>query len=182
MGGEDPAVNAGNKYPMSMSVPKASPILIPSSQARNSSVCHPAIVMLALSLPFPSFPWPAIPTKESQGPITGRPTGYPNICPRRDHRPASARPPFLPPLHRNCDHENKVGDCVRGNLRERGRDRERGRKWSWLFTPFRSSRAKSNPHDLVNAGIISCVHYDLIRSCTIRPTSMQIVGVGLPGN
>ena len=72
MGGEDPAVNAGNKYPMSMSVPKASPILIPSSQARNSSVCHPAIVMLALSLPFPSFPWPAIPTKESQGPITGR--------------------------------------------------------------------------------------------------------------
>ena len=78
-----------------------------------------------------------------------------------DHRPASARPPFLPPLHRNCDHENKVGDCVRGNLRERGR--ERGRKWSWLFTPFRSSRAKSNPLALVNAGIISYLDYDLIR-------------------
>ena len=141
------------------------PILIPSSQARNSSVCHPAIVMLALSLPLLSFPPMAIPTKESQGPITGRPTGYPNICPRRDHRPASARPPFVPPLHRNCDHENKVGDCVRGNLRERGRERERerGRKWSWLFTPFRSSRAKSNPLGLVNVGIISHVDYDLIK-------------------
>ena len=144
MGGEDPAVNAGNKYPMSMSVPKASPILIPSSQARNSSVCHPAIVMLALSLPFPSFPWPAIPTKESQGPITGRPTGYPNICPRRDRRPASARPPFLPPLHRNCDHENKVGDCVRGNLRERG---ERERKEVELAVhslPFQQGKVKSS--------------------------------------
>ena len=124
MGGEDPAVNAGNKYPMSMSVPKASPILIPSSQARNSSVCHPAIVMLALSLPFPSFPWPAIPTKESQGPITGRPTGYPNICPRPPPTCLSTSS-SLAPLHRNCDHENKVGDCVRGNLRERGRERPR---------------------------------------------------------
>ena len=88
--------------------------------------------------------------KESQGPITGRPTGYPNICPpTRDRRPASARPPFLPPLHRNhrnCDHENKVGDCVRGNLRERG-ERERERKEVELAVhslPFQQGKVKSS--------------------------------------
>ena len=126
MGGEDPAVNAGNKYPMSMSVPKASPILIPSSQARNSSVCHPAIVMLALSLPFPFFPSHGLPypQKSHKGQSRADRRAIQTFAP--DHRPASARPPFLPPLHRNCDHENKVGDCVRGNLRERGREREEG--------------------------------------------------------
>ena len=128
MGGEDPAVNAGNKYPMSMSVPKASPILIPSSQARNSSVCHPAIVMLALSLPFPSFPSHGLPYPQKSHKGQSRADRRAIQTFASDHRPASARPPFLPPLHRNhrnCDHENKVGDCVRGNLRERGRERPR---------------------------------------------------------
>ena len=141
MGGEDPAVNAGNKYPMSMSVPKASPILIPSSQARNSSVCHPAIVMLALSLPFPSFPYPQ---KSHKGQSRADRRAIQTFA--SDHRPASARPPFLPPLHRNCDHENKVGDCVRGNLRERG-EGPRERKEVELAVhslPFQQGKVKSS--------------------------------------
>ena len=99
MGGEDPAVNAGNKYPMSMSVPKASPILIPSSQARNSSVCHPAIVMLALSLPFPSFPSHGLPypQKSHKGQSRADRRAIQTFAP--DHRtdlPQHVLPSFLP--------------------------------------------------------------------------------------
>ena len=52
-----------------------------------------------------------------------------------------------PPLPRNCDHENKVGDCVRGNLRERGRERPREREEVELAVhslPFQQGQIKSS--------------------------------------
>ena len=96
MGGEDPAVNAGNKYPMSMSVPKASPILIPSSQARNSSVCHPAIVMLALSLPFPFLPMACHTHKRVTRANHGPTDGLSKHLPPTTDLPQHVLPSFLP--------------------------------------------------------------------------------------